>query len=41
MYIETSSNNHGSDIIFASFEITDFFQISKNAFYYNRYSILT
>ena len=40
MYIETSSNNHGSKV-FVSFERTDIIQISNITFYYNRYSILT
>ena len=40
MYIETSSNNHGSNV-FVSWERTDFIQITKIEFYYNRYSILT
>ena len=40
MYIETSSNNHGSNV-FCSFERTDIIQITNIAFYYNRYSILT
>ena len=40
MYIETSSNNHGNKV-FVSFERTDFIQISKIIFYYNRFSILT
>ena len=40
MYIETSSNNHGSSNVFVSFERTDIIQISNITFYYNRYSIL-
>ena len=40
MYIETSSNNHGSNV-FVSWERTDIIQISKKTFYYNRFSILT
>ena len=40
MYIETSSNNHGSNV-FVSFERTDTIQTSNITFYYNRYSILT
>ena len=40
MYIETSSNNHGSDNSFVSFERTDIIQISNITFYYNRFSIL-
>ena len=37
MYIETSSNNHGSGV-FISFEQTDITQISNITFYYNRFS---
>ena len=40
MYIETSSNNHGSNV-FVSWERTDNIQISNITFYYNRFSILT
>ena len=40
MYIETSSNNHGSNV-FVSWERTDVIQISNITFYYNRFSILT
>ena len=40
MYIETSSNNHGSNV-FVSCERTDIIQISNITFYYNRFSILT
>ena len=40
MCIETSSNNHGSNV-FCSFERTDIIQISNITFYYNRFSILT
>ena len=40
MYIETSSNNHGSSV-FVSWERTDIIQISNITFYYNRFSILT
>ena len=40
MYIETSANNHGSNV-FVSWERTDIIQISNITFYYNRYSILT
>ena len=39
MYIETSSNNHGSNV-FCSFERTDIIQLSNITFYYNRFSIL-
>ena len=41
MHIETSSNNHGHERVFVSFERTDIIQISNITFYYNRYSILT
>ena len=41
MYIETSSNNHGHERVFVSFERTDIIQISNITFYYNRFSILT
>ena len=41
MYIETSSKNHGSDIICVSFERTDINQITIITFYYNRFSVLT
>ena len=37
MYIETSSNNHGNDVL-VSFERTDIIQISNITFYYNRFS---
>ena len=37
MYIETSNNNHGSNV-FVSFERTDIIQISNITFYYNRFS---
>ena len=40
MYIETSSNNHGSNV-FVSWEGTDIIQITNITFYYNRFSILT
>ena len=40
MYIETSSNNHGHERVFVSFERTDIIQISNITFYYNRCSIL-
>ena len=40
MYIETSSNNHGHEKVFVSFERIDIIQISSIAFYYNRFSIL-
>ena len=41
MYIETSSNNHGHERVFVSWEGTDIIQISKITFYYNRFSILS
>ena len=41
MYIETSSNNHGHERVFVSFERTDIIQISNITFYFNRFSILT
>ena len=37
MYIETSSNNHVNNV-FATFQRTDIIQITKIAFYYNRFS---
>ena len=40
MYIETSSNNHGSNV-FVSWERTDIIQTSNITFYYKRFSILT
>ena len=39
MYTETSSDDHGSDNVFVSFERTDTIQISNTTFYCNRYSI--
>ena len=41
MYIETSSNNHGHERVFVSWERTDIIQNSNITFYYNRFSILT
>ena len=41
IYFETSSNNHDLEIVFVSWERTDFIQFSKVTFYYNRFSILT
>ena len=38
MYIETTSNNHGSNV-FVSFERRDIIQITNITFYYNRFSI--
>ena len=40
LYIETSSNNHGHERVFVSWERTDIIQISIITFYYNRFSIL-
>ena len=40
MYIETSSNSHGSNV-FVSWERTDIIQNSNITFYYNRFSTLT
>ena len=39
LYIETTSNNHGSHNVFVSWERTDIIQISNITFYYNRFSI--
>ena len=41
MYIETSSNNHGHERVFVSWERTDNIQITNITFYYNRFSTLT
>ena len=41
MYIETSSNNHGHERVFVSWERFDIIQITNITFYYNRYAILT
>ena len=41
LYVETSSNNHGHERVFVSWERTDIFQISNITFYYSRISILT
>ena len=41
MYIETSSNIHGHERMFVSFERTDINQISNITFYHIRFSILT
>ena len=38
MYIESSSNNHGDEKIFVSWERTDIIQITNTTFYYNRFS---
>ena len=40
MYIETSSNSHGLESVFVSFERTDIIHISNITFYYNGFSIL-
>ena len=40
MYIETSSNNHGHERVFVSWERTDIIQIINFTFYYKRFSIL-
>ena len=40
MYIETSSNNHGHERVFVSWERTDIIQITNITFYYNRFSTL-
>ena len=40
MYIKTSSNNHGHERVFVSWERTYLIQISNITFYYNRFSIL-
>ena len=41
IYTETSSNNHGHERVFVSWERTDIIQTSNKTFYYNRFSILT
>ena len=41
MYIETSSNNHGHERVFVSWERTDNIQITIITFYYNRFSTPT
>ena len=41
MYIETSSNKHGHERVFVSWERTDIIQIPNSTFYYDRFSILT
>ena len=38
MFIETSSNNYGSNDVFVSWERTDIIQITNITFYYNRFS---
>ena len=38
MFIETSSNNSGSNHVFVSWERTDIIQITNITFYYNRFS---
>ena len=41
MFIESSSNNHGLEIVFVSWERTDIIQITNITFYHIRFSILT
>ena len=41
MYIETSSNIHGHETVFVSWERTAIIQITNITFYYNRFSIPT
>ena len=41
MYIETSSSNHGHNMVFVSWERTDIIQITNITFFYNRFSVLT
>ena len=41
MYIETSSNKHGDEKVFVSWERNDIIQITNITFYYNRFSIIT
>ena len=41
MYIETSSNNHGHERVFLSFERSDIIQFSIITFFYIRYSTST
>ena len=41
MYKETSSDNHGHERVFVSWEGTDIVQITKSTFYYHRFSILS
>ena len=41
MYIETSSNIHGHERVFVSFERTDIIQLSNITSYYTTFSILT
>ena len=38
MYIESSSNNHGDEKVFVSWERTDIIQVTNIIFYYNRFS---
>ena len=37
MYIETSSNNSGSDNVLCSYERTDIFQITNITYYYDSF----
>ena len=41
MYNEASSNNHGLERVFVSWERTDIIQFTNRTFYYNRFAILT
>ena len=41
MFIETSSDNHGHERVFVSWERTDVIQITNIIFYYTIFSILT
>ena len=41
MYKATSSNNHGHERVFVSWERIDMIQISNITFFYNSFSILT
>ena len=41
MYIETSSSNHGHNMVFVSWLRTDFIQITNITFYFNSFSILS
>ena len=41
MYVESSSNNHGDEKVFVSWERTDIIQIQNISFYFIRISILT
>ena len=41
MFTEVSTNNHGNEKCFVSWERTDIIQISNITFYYNRHSFMT